>query len=377
MQENATPYWMAFAHAKGFVTSRKMDFIIAVVHEGGVGFVKAMHSIRNGDRCGFEFSAKEWEGLINELSELQNYSFLLEEIESAGISCINILDKLVYPKSLKHNLKKNAPIVIYFKGNLQMLQSKSIAIVGARKCGKLSLDFTDTIARSAVGSNKVVVSGGAKGVDLRALEATLSNGGKTIMVLPQGLLTYKSKTYYKSIVSGDLLILSTYHPKAGWSTGLAMARNKTVYALSDQIFVAESSSKGGTWEGVNTGLKDGRPIYVRVPSHEEKNANHQLIELGAVSISQTGQLIKKPDFVSSENKESVLTPTEKVIKILNDLNGKGITKSEIIKELSLNESQFRSLAKSLKESPYIVLTKKGKQSFYHLKSSADTQEELF
>src|SRR5665811_1742079 len=92
---------------------------------------------------------------------------------------------------------------------------------------------------------------------------------------PQGITTFNSgfKTYYKQIVDGDVLVLSTFPPKAGWSVPLAMARNPIIYGLADEIYVAESNEKGGIWAGVVDGLRKGRIIYVRQPELDEKNAN--------------------------------------------------------------------------------------------------------
>ncbi len=74
------------------------------------------------------------------------------------------------------------------------------------------------IARKCVREFKAVVSGFAKGVDKQALDSAIEAHGKSIIVLPQGILTFHSgfKKYYERIVNGDLLVLSTFFPKAGW-----------------------------------------------------------------------------------------------------------------------------------------------------------------
>ena len=196
--------------------------------------------------------------------------------------------------------------MIYTKGNIDLFSQKSIAIVGARNSSEKGLEFTANIAKKAVADNKVVVSGFAKGVDKLALDSALAEGGKSIVVLPQGIDTYKSKAYYQNIMSGDVLIVSTYPPKAGWSVGLAMGRNKYIYGLAYEIYVAESSAKGGTWSGVVEGLNRIRKkkerkekghetiqsIYVRYPEKDEKNANILLIEKGAIPVDNKGIILK-------------------------------------------------------------------------------------
>ncbi len=290
MIDNTLPYWMALAHAKGFSTKRKMEFLIASVYEKYT-IREALTKIKSGDRLGFNYSYKEWEGILESVNDLPNYAFLAERIEDQGIHTMNIWDKYVYPGSLKQNLKKEAPLLIYAKGNMDLLKKESIAIVGARKSSDVALQFTENIAGMVVKKDRVVVSGFAKGVDKKALEIALEHQGQSIIVLPQGIETYKSKDYYPNIVKGDVLVLSIYHPKAPWSVGLAMDRNKIIYGLANQIYVAESNSSGGTWEGVLNGLKRGRKIFVRKPDALERNANGLLIQKGASPVDFNGNVL--------------------------------------------------------------------------------------
>ncbi len=158
-----------------------------------------------------------------------------------------------YSKTLKENLKAaHAPALLYVKGNKQIMQEKSIAIVGSRNATDKSLEFTDNIAKLASKEYKVVVSGFAKGVDKQALDSAINYKGQSIIVLPQGIMTFGSgfKKYYKQIVDGDVLVLSTFFPKAPWKAELAMARNPIIYGLASEILSCRISDKGGTWSGL-------------------------------------------------------------------------------------------------------------------------------
>ncbi len=94
--------------------------------------------------------------------------------------------------------------------------------------------------------------------------------------------------YYKQIVDGDVLVVSTFFPKAPWKPELAMARNPIIYGLADEIYVAESSEKGGTWSGVADGLRKNRKIFVRKPDASENNANNLLIQKGGIPVDFNG-----------------------------------------------------------------------------------------
>ena len=89
---------------------------------------------------------------------------------------------------------------------------------------------------------------------------------------------------------------------------LAMALNLIIYGLADEIFVAESSEKGGTWSGVMDGLRKGRKIYVRKPEANEKNANILHIQKGAIAV----------DYNGIENAKSVYTEQSTTTSIVQE-----------------------------------------------------------
>lgn len=238
----------------------------------------------------FGLQEKEIVDLQNAKSGLANLAFLAESLQNEGYELIPITSSR-YPLTMKENLKAaHAPALLYVKGNLKILEEKTIAIVGSREASERSLSFTDNIARMAAREHKVVVSGFAKGVDKQALDSAISSKGRSIIVLPQGIMTFGSgfRQYYKQIVEGDVLVLSIFFPKAPWKAELAMARNPVIYGLAEEIYVAESSEKGGTWSGVLDGLKKNRKIFIRMPEDSELNANRILISRGAVAVDLNG-----------------------------------------------------------------------------------------
>lgn len=284
-------YWMALAHTEKMRTARKNDIIVRCF-EKEISISDFFYKELSSWKDEFDVSEEESIWLENAKSELPNYAFLAEDLLEQGYELIPITSP-DYPKTMKENLKKTyAPPLVYIKGNKRLLQENSVAIVGSRQAGEISLSFTDTIAKQATEANKIVVSGYAKGVDKQALDSAIKYGGRSIIVLPQGITTFSSgfKSLYKEIISGRILILSTFHPKAPWSAGLAMARNPIIYGMASEIYVAESDSKGGTWSGVIDGLRKMRQIYVRLPLPSEKNANELLIEKGATPITADGKI---------------------------------------------------------------------------------------
>jgi len=285
-------YWMALAHLPRWKTERVNRLIVDILHERKMSFSDFFEIDKTGWSEEFDFNPKELNDLETAQIELPNYSFLVEDLLNQGFELIP-LNSDEYSPTLKNNLKlKNSPPLLYVKGNKELLKETSIAIVGSRKASDVSLNFTRNVVQNAVENYEVVISGFAKGVDRTALEETLQAHGRSIIVLPQGIMTFASgfKKYYSQLIDGDILVVSTYHPKVPWSVGLAMGRNVYIYGLAEKIFVAESDSKGGTWSGVIDGLKKGHEVYVRVAGKNEDNANNLLIMKGAAPIDNNGMV---------------------------------------------------------------------------------------
>jgi DNA processing protein len=304
---NEIPYWLALANLPKWGPIKTMNLIIRFHHEHQISLQDFFHLLENQWREAFSLNQKEIDDLTLAKAELPNYAFLAETLQNEGYEVIPVISP-EYSKTLKENLKTQAPVVLYVKGNKQILQERSVAIVGSRTASDMALQFTDNIARTASEEYKVIVSGFAKGVDKQALDSAIKFKGQSIIVLPQGIMTFDAgfKKYYKQIVDGDVLVLSTFHPKAPWKVELAMARNPIIYGLASEIFVAESSEKGGTWSGVVDGLRKNRKIFVRKPAANEKNANDLLIEKGAVPVDSFGKLL--------ENYQDALQLTRRKIK---------------------------------------------------------------
>ncbi len=377
MMENELTYWVALAHTPTIWTKRKNEIIVYCFNHGKTiaDFFESEYFL------GMELKQEEHNLLMQTKNELANYAFLVEELLNQGYSIIPITSN-EYSQTLKTNLKYNAPIILYTKGNKQILQEKAIAIVGSRNANDRSLQFTDNVAKKASSEYKVVVSGFAKGVDKQALDSALNYKGQSIIVLPQGITTFAGgmKKYYRQIIEGDVLVLSVFHPKSPWSVDLAMARNSIIYGLASEIYAAQSDDKGGTWSGVTDGLKKGRIVYVRMPEKTEKCANMTLINMGAEAVDMDGNLIhQKAEYelfgvessVMAESTLSYDTLDERIIELLN--NGE-YTAKQIIEILHLSDYNSQKLSQRLSKLDGIQINKKGKTNKYSLQPQKQPEQ---
>jgi predicted Rossmann fold nucleotide-binding protein DprA/Smf involved in DNA uptake len=209
-----------------------------------------------------------------------------------------------YPRLLKTSLGGRAPAVFFGCGNRRLLNAPGWAVVGSRNASMEDLDFATQLGALAAESGRVLVSGGARGVDEAAMRGALKADGTAVGILADSLLkAVLSRKYRGALQRGDLLLISPYYPGAGFSAGNAMGRNKYIYCMSELAFVVHSGPSGGTWTGANEAIKKGwGPVWVK-RTDDPGAGNEGLVKQGARWL---------PDDVLLEGRTSqLLTPRSK------------------------------------------------------------------
>lgn len=362
-------YWVAIAHLERFRRIKINNLAVQILHEKKISFSDFFILSDVEYRNEFALNQREIDALRNAYRKLPNIFFAIKNLIKRDINIITLNSKN-YPKKLKNNLKiGKSPTVLYTQGNLKIFNEKTIAIVGSRDASGKSLEFTDKIAERASRNFEVVVSGLAKGVDRTALESALKYFGQTIVVLPQGIATFNSgfKKYKKQIAAGDMLVVSAFPSKAGWSVEHALARNPIIYGLADKIYIAETADSGGTWAGALDGLKKERKVFVRMPEPEEKCANILLIENGAIPVDISGNEIphaalsleffderkSKAPFGKKSPSEN-MNLLEPIFRLLESIDNAPMSSADFIRKLKL-DINVGSLTSKLKNAPEIEI----------------------
>jgi len=215
---------------------------------------------------------RECNSVIDEerLRRLLGRGFLLSQVvehwQTRAIWVVSRADA-DYPRRLKARLREDAPAVIYGCGDLRLLDTGGLAVVGSRQVDEAMIEYTMGIGRLCAKSGRTLVSGGAKGIDQAAMRGALEAGGKAIGVLADSLeKTAMNREHRNLLIDGGLVLISPYDPAAGFNIGNAMQRNKLIYALADAALVVNSDlNKGGTWAGAVEQLDKLRlvPVFAR------------------------------------------------------------------------------------------------------------------
>jgi predicted Rossmann fold nucleotide-binding protein DprA/Smf involved in DNA uptake len=198
----------------------------------------------------------------------------LEKWQRSGLWVLSRSDP-AYPARLKKKLGQSAPPLLYGAGDVALLDTGGLAMIGSRDVSEAALEFTRTVASACARDRLGVISGGAKGVDSAAMQGAGEAGGIVVGVLAADLLRASVNRQNRTgIQSGQLVLVSPFNPEAGFNAGNAMARNRFIYTLSDYALVVDSAQgEGGTWAGAIENLRHNWvPLYVRTPGDRPGNA---------------------------------------------------------------------------------------------------------
>lgn len=213
----------------------------------------------------------------------QNLEKFQEYMKVNNIKMITVKDQ-EYSEKLRNIYDK--PIVLFAKGNLQLLNTKSVAIVGSRDCSNYGENIAKMMSYNLAKENICVISGLAKGIDKFAHIGALDAGGKTIAVIGNGLdyiYPYENKNLYERILKNNGLIVTEYIIGTKPKKLNFPARNRIISALSDAIIVVEAKEKSGALITAEFGLEHGKEVFA-VPGNidnENSKGTNSLIKDGA------------------------------------------------------------------------------------------------
>jgi len=204
------------------------------------------------------------------LERLLGRGFLLSQVverwQTRAIWVVSRADSS-YPRRLKKMLREDAPALLYGCGDVRLLETGGLAVVGSRHVDDALINYAMAIGQLAASAGRTLVSGGAKGIDQAAMRGAIEASGKVIGVVADDLeATSMNREHRNLLIEGQLALTSPFDPSAGFNVGHAMQRNKVIYALAQVSLVVSSDlGKGGTWTGAVEQLDKLKliPVYIR------------------------------------------------------------------------------------------------------------------
>ena len=212
----------------------------------------------------------------------------LSRLAEKGITVLTRLDHS-YPSRLRNSLKHVAPPVLFTAGEQRLLDKGGIAVVGSRNIDESGQAFAAEIGRRCARGSLPLISGGARGTDIMAMQSAIEAGGESVGVLADSLeRAVRAPDLMEPLENGMLALVTPYSPAASFTVGTAMGRNKIIYGMADYAVVVSSEvQKGGTWSGATEALK---AYYCAVFARTGENVpegNNELVKKGAVSFPES------------------------------------------------------------------------------------------
>ena len=188
--------------------------------------------------------------------------------------------------SFEHHFEamKKVPSPIYYRGDVSLLESPKVSIVGTRNPSQYTKQMTSDLAHKLASVGVSVVSGGAMGVDG---QAHFGAGYRhTIAVMPCGLDVRYPASHREMFeqIERDGLLLSQYEEGVQAANWTFVVRNEMVVALGDVLIVAEALRNSGSIRSVEYAKKMGKKIYTFPHRAGESDGTMDLVKAGEAEV---------------------------------------------------------------------------------------------
>ncbi|EMF81702.1 DNA protecting protein DprA [Leptospira weilii serovar Topaz str. LT2116] len=209
------------------------------------------------------------------------------DLKKTGFSVLSFFDP-EYSSLLKQIY--DPPLILFYKGNLNILDLSFAAVVGTRNPSPISCYATELIP-SYLKKNGFsgIVSGFAKGIDATSMNAALDEELAVIGVMGTGPETeypFENRKLYRRMKdSKRTLILTEYPPGQKILKYTFPKRNRIVTGICNSVFIMEAPEKSGAISSAYNALEQNRNIFIFSDPRQTKNQGGEiLIRDGAVSL---------------------------------------------------------------------------------------------
>ncbi|MDD5633911.1 MAG: DNA-processing protein DprA [Candidatus Omnitrophica bacterium] len=324
-------------------------------------------------------------GLSEKLSVIRRSKEYLSEIEFIEKEKINLLSIKDdnYPQELKNIY--DAPVLLYYRGELEPDDANAVAIVGSRECSLYGMNMAEKLARDLAQKGVTVVSGMAKGIDSAAHRGAISEGGRTIAVMGSGfkhIYPPEANELFGRIAENGA-VFTEYPSDTMPHKSNFPRRNRIISGMAKGIVVVEAGEKSGAMITVDFALEQGKDVFA-VPGRADlltSKGTNLLIKNGAKLVMDAEDVLseldlllckkKKDDICSNEVDTDFSDLTESEIKVLGSIGSASPVYIDKISEESgvdvrllagvLLKLEMGGMVKALAGKNYLRTNKKGKQ----------------
>lgn len=239
-----------------------------------------------------------------------------------------------------------APICLYAKGNLRLLERRMFAVVGSRRTTEAARRIGKEIAEG-LSAHFAVVSGSADGGDEAALAGALPGGG-AVCLLAGGFGAQPKENPLLPQLQKQGLVLAACPFDTPVRVYSYEYRNKLLAAMSEGVLVLGAASKSGALITAGYAKRQGKPLFALPysPSVAAGEGCNALIKAGAYLTENAQDILQHYGLASTAKKQVELTETERAVAArLQDCGEVHI--SELSKLLGIPAFKLTSVLASL------------------------------
>lgn len=173
------------------------------------------------------------------------------------------LDNPAYPPQLREAYRP--PFGLYLRGRLPDPSAPAVAIVGTRIATGQGLSAAYKLAKDLAGQDIWVVSGLAVGIDAAAHRGALSEGGRTLAILPGGMESIyppSNRGLAAAILEKGGGLATEYPPFSRIFKYRFPERNRIIAGLSRSCVLVQAPEKSGALITAEHALAEGRDVFV-------------------------------------------------------------------------------------------------------------------
>ncbi|MGB7189460.1 MAG: DNA-processing protein DprA, partial [Acidobacteriaceae bacterium] len=207
----------------------------------------------------------------------------IEELAKTGADFLAYTDD-AYPERLREIF--DPPVLLWIRGNPQLLAQPSIAVVGTRHPTPYGTGMAEMLSRDLANRGLIILSGMARGVDTSAHRGALAAKRPTIAVWGTGVdVVYpkENKSLAQQIVAEGGSILSELPLGTFPAPQNFPKRNRILSGMSVGVLVIEAAEYSGTRVTARCALEQNRDVFAVPGNVTTKNAwgPNTLIKQGA------------------------------------------------------------------------------------------------
>ena len=258
--------------------------------------------MQNAQKLSYVFLTRELQPISIDFTRLLNILYLLylvnvemnhikwiyysgdESITIAGLKNLEKVSSDIFPeiqtRTKKESIKwtmewehdfhykllliKSKPYLIYYMGNLDLLNQPILWIVGPRMHSSYATEVLTRLFALAPSYSFATISGLAPGVDQLCHRFSLEKWIPTIAVLGwwfNHFLSWADRERIQKIIANGGLVLSEFKLFQEPQTYTFPQRNRIIAGLADVIFLPEAGAKSGSLITANFAIDMGKPVY--------------------------------------------------------------------------------------------------------------------